>query len=216
MGLADIALQVADGNLGTSKPANIIDFIESDWGLRTKLYPVQKVILKAHYGIPLNDTEKRWVLKNPSHLFALDALLATYPDALVIQCHRPPETIMASMCSLSEHTTAGWSNSFVGATIGADALETWSRGLERFNTVRAQHNPAQFCDVDYVELIRDPLSCVDGIYTHFGIEMTGTARASIQQIDEESKQGPRAPKHRYALADYGLTEEQVKERFRGL
>ena len=166
--------------------------------------------------IGLNDTEKRWVLKNPSHLFALDALLATYPDALVIQCHRPPETIMASMCSLSEHTTAGWSNSFVGATIGADALETWSRGLERFNTVRAQHNPAQFCDVDYVELIRDPLSCVDGIYTHFGIEMTGTARASIQQIDEESKQGPRAPKHRYALADYGLTEEQVKERFRGL
>ncbi len=166
--------------------------------------------------IGLNDTEKRWVLKNPSHLFALDALLATYPDALVIQCHRPPETIMASMCSLSEHTTAGWSNSFVGATIGADAFETWSRGLERFNTVRAQHNPAQFCDVDYVELIRDPLSCMDGIYTHFGIEMTGTARASIQQTDEESKQGPRAPKHRYALADYGLTEEQVKERFRGL
>ena len=39
--------------------------------------------------IGLNDAEKRWVLKNPSHLFALDALFATYPDALVIQCHRP-------------------------------------------------------------------------------------------------------------------------------
>lgn len=32
--------------------------------------------------IGLNDAEKRWVLKNPSHLFALDALMATYPDAL--------------------------------------------------------------------------------------------------------------------------------------
>ena len=49
------------------------------------------------------------MLKNPSHLFALDALIATYPDALVIQTHRPVETIMASMCSLAQHTAAGWS-----------------------------------------------------------------------------------------------------------
>ena len=69
------------------------------------------------------------VLKNPSHLFALDALFATYPDALVVQCHRPAETIMASMCSLSQHTTEGWSNSFVGAQIGQDAgdvVAAWS------------------------------------------------------------------------------------------
>ena len=166
--------------------------------------------------IGLNEPEKRWVLKNPSHLFALDALFATYPDALVIQCHRPAETIMASMCSLAQHTTDGWSHNFVGATIGADELETWSRGLERFNAVRATQNPAQFCDVDYVELIRDPMGTVANIYGHFGIELTDDARAAIERTDEESKQGPRAPKHEYSLADYGLTEDQVKERFAGL
>jgi len=32
--------------------------------------------------IGLNDAGRRWVLKNPSHLFALDALLQVYPDAL--------------------------------------------------------------------------------------------------------------------------------------
>ena len=32
--------------------------------------------------IGLNDAGKRWVLKNPSHLHALDALMATFPDAL--------------------------------------------------------------------------------------------------------------------------------------
>jgi hypothetical protein len=46
--------------------------------------------------------------------------------------------------------------------------------------------------------------------------MTEQARAAIRQTDEESKQGPRAPKHTYSLADYGLTEDQVKDRFRGL
>lgn len=166
--------------------------------------------------IGLNDPEKRWVLKNPSHLFALDALFATYPDALVIQCHRPAETIMASMCSLAQHTTQGWSNTFVGPTIGADELDTWARGLERFNAVRATQNPAQFCDVDYATLIRDPIGTVADIYKHFGIELSDDARAAIERTDEESKQGPRAPKHEYALADYGLTTDQVKERFAGL
>ena len=123
---------------------------------------------------------------------------------------------MASMCSLAQHTTAGWSNTFVGATLGADSLETWSRGLERFNAVRATQNPAQFCDVDYFDLIREPIRTVENIYAHFGIEMTDDARAAIGRTDEESKQGPRAPKHTYALADYGLTEDQVKERFAGL
>ncbi len=166
--------------------------------------------------IGLNDAEKRWVLKNPSHLFALDALLATYPDALVIQCHRPAETLMASMCSLAQHTTAGWSEVFVGATIGADSLETWSRGLRRFNAVRAQHNPRQFVDVDYTDLVADPMGTVESIYTAFGIEMTEEARRAIERTDADSKQGRRAPRHSYSLADYGLTEAEVKERFAGL
>lgn len=180
-----------------------------DW---TKAYERHRKNLQL---IGLNEPENRWVLKNPSHLFALDALFATYPDALVIQCHRPAETIMASMCSLAQHTTAGWSNRFVGDTIGADSLETWSRGLERFNAVRATRNEAQFCDVDYFDLIADPMRTVEAIYRHFGIEMTDDARAAIALTDELSKQGPRAPKHSYSLADYGLTEDQVKERFQG-
>lgn len=181
-----------------------------DW---TKSYARHRKNLQL---IGLNDPEKRWVLKNPSHLFALDAVFAVYPDALIVQCHRPAETIMASMCSLAQHTTEGWSNTFTGEVIGADSLETWSRGLELFNAERAKQNPAQFFDLDYFELIREPIHTVEKIYSHFGIEMTDAARAAIQHTDEESKQGPRAPKHTYSLADYGLTEEQVKERFKGL
>jgi hypothetical protein len=166
--------------------------------------------------IGLNEPEKRWVLKNPSHLFALDALFATYPDALVVQCHRPAETIMASMCSLAQTTADGWSTTFDGAQIGADAMETWSRGLERFNTARAKYDPAQFCDVDYRELIADPLGTVAGIYRHFGMALTDEAQKAMADIHAESQTGARAPKHKYSLADYGLTVETVKERFAGL
>lgn len=166
--------------------------------------------------IGLNDADKRWVLKNPSHLFALDALMATYPDALVIQTHRPVETIMASMCSLAQHTAAGWSTSFTGAQIGADAMETWSRGLERFNTARAKYSPSQFYDVDYKELIADPMGTVADIYRHFGLTLTEEAKAAMEKTHADSQSGARAPKHTYSLADYGLSTETVKERFAGL
>jgi hypothetical protein len=166
--------------------------------------------------IGLNDAGKRWVLKNPSHLFALDALMKTYPDALVIQTHRPVETIMASMCSLAQHTADGWSTTFVGAQIGTDAMETWSRGLDRFNTTRAEYDPAQFYDVDYRDLIGDPLGTVADIYRHFGMTLTDEARQAMADIHAESQSGARAPKHTYSLADYGLTVEIVKERFAGL
>lgn len=75
--------------------------------------------------IGLNDADKRWVLKNPSHLFALDALMATYPDALVIQTHRPVETIMASMCSLAQHTAEDGRRR---SPAPRSALTQWKRG----------------------------------------------------------------------------------------
>lgn len=181
-----------------------------DW---TKPYARHRKNLQL---IGLNEPEKRWVLKNPSHLFALDALFATYPDALVVQCHRPAETIMASMCSLAQHTTAGWSNTFTGNVIGEDSMETWSRGLELFNAERAKHDPAQFCDVDYFEFVSDPVGAVEGIYRTFGLDFTDAARQAMIDSHTASQQGPRAPKHTYSLADYGLTAETVKERFKGL
>ena len=183
---------------------------EQDW---TKPYQRHRKNLQL---IGLNDADKRWVLKNPSHLFALDALMAAYPDALVVQCHRPVETIMASMCSLAQHTTEGWSNSFKGALIGQDAMETWSRGLELFNAERAKHDSSQFYDMDYFDLINEPIRTVEEIYRQFDIEMTDGARTAMEASGAESKQGPRAPKHTYALEDYGLTAEAVRERFKGL
>ncbi|MCH9728585.1 MAG: sulfotransferase [Actinomycetia bacterium] len=179
-----------------------------DW---TKAYQRHRKNLQL---IGLNDPEKRWVLKNPSHLFALDALFAAYPDALVVQCHRPAETIMASMCSLAQHTTEGWSNNFSGEVIGQDSLETWSRGLHLFDAERAKHDAAQFCDVDYFEFVKDPIAAVEGIYRQFEIDFTDAARAAMTDMHAESQKGPRAPKHTYSLADYGLTDEQVREQFK--
>jgi hypothetical protein len=95
-------------------------------------------------------------------------------------------------------------------------MDTWSRGLERFNTARAKYDPAQFYDVDYRDLISDPIGTVVEIYRHFGLTLTDEARKAMADIHAQSQTGERAPKHKYSLADYGLRVETVKERFAGL
>ena len=163
--------------------------------------------------IGLPDRGRRWVLKNPSHLFALDAMLRVYPDALVIQTHRAPRTAIASVCSLAAQASAGWSSAFTGEVIGRDQLELWARGLERFTAVRARHDPARFCDVSYDEFVKHPIPTVEAIYAHFGLTLSAAARDAMRALHAQGAPAPARPAHRYALSDFGLTDDQVDERF---
>jgi hypothetical protein len=165
--------------------------------------------------IGLPEAGRRWVLKNPSHLFALDALFRVYPDALVIQTHRDPGTAIASVCSLAAQASAGWSTTFAGAVIGRDQLELWASGLERFTAERARHHPAQFFDVSYDDLAADPVGTVETIYAYFGLPLSGAAAAAMQAHLSRGADRSRSA-HRYALADFGLTAADVAARFGAL
>jgi hypothetical protein len=165
--------------------------------------------------IGLPDRDRRWVLKNPSHLFALDALLQVYPDALVIQTHRAPRIAIASVCSLAAQASAGWSTTFQGEVIGRDQLELWARGLEHFTAVRARQDPAQFYDVDYDDFVADPIGTVESSYSYFGLPLSAAAGDAMRILHAQSAAGAAKSAHRYALADFGLTGEEVDERFAG-
>ena len=159
--------------------------------------------------IGLHDRDRRWVLKNPSHLFALDALLAAYPDAVVIQTHRVPRVAIASVCSLNAQACFGWSPVFRGQVLGRDQLATWSRGLRRFAADRARHDPAHFIDVEYDDFVADPLGTVEAIYHRLGTPLTASARARMTAPQSAA----RRPAHRYTLDDFGLTPAEVDAAF---
>ncbi|WP_328399864.1 sulfotransferase family protein [Nocardia sp. NBC_00403] len=163
--------------------------------------------------IGLPDAGRRWVLKNPSHLFALDAIFATYPDALVIQMHRDPRTIIGSVCSLNEQASAGWSDKFRGPVVGATQLDLWARGADRFLADRKHHDAAQFCDVYYDDFVADPIGTVGSIYQRFGLSLSAEAESAMVALHSESTSGAARPAHRYTLADFGLTADQVDARF---
>jgi hypothetical protein len=162
--------------------------------------------------IGLRDAGRRWVLKNPSHLFALPALLAAYPDALVVQTHRDPRAAIASVCSLNARASAGWSAVFREGMLGRTQLDLWADGLETFLADRAGQDPARFVDVHYDDFVADPMGTVAAIYARLGSPLSDQARDAMAAA---AGPGGARPAHRYSLADFGLTGAQVDERFAG-
>ena len=122
--------------------------------------------------VGLNDRDKRWILKNPSHMTALDALMTVYPDALVVYTHRDPVTCIASSASLSAETTAGHSSTYVGGVIGHTQLDLWSRAFHAFHDARPAYDQDQFADVAFQDLRDDPIGVTRGIYEQFGLDWT--------------------------------------------
>jgi hypothetical protein len=88
MGLANIAMGVGRTKPSGSAPSSVVDiitFAESDWGLGCNLFPAQRVILKAFYGIPLNDTDKTvpvsdWRRQSWAHMTEADYLRKLFDD----------------------------------------------------------------------------------------------------------------------------------------
>lgn len=180
---------------------------EQDW---TDAYQRHKANLQL---IGLNDQDKRWVLKNPFHLVGLDAAMSVYPDALVVQTHRDPRVAIASACSLSAEATRGWVHGVRGTGHRPDAARhaLWRVGAVPRGAVEVR--PAQFVDVQYDDFVADPAGTVRGIYQAFDLPWMPEVAERVESIDAESRSGPRRPSHRYSLADYGLTEDEVLSRF---
>lgn len=66
MSLADIAASVGRrSSTSNTEATDIITFIEAPWGLGITLFPVQRIILKAHYGLALDDNEHGFPLDAP-------------------------------------------------------------------------------------------------------------------------------------------------------
>lgn len=85
MGFRDVVLSGAKSVRGGSTvPVGPLEFIESKWGLNMKLYPVQRIIIKAHYGIALDDTVKLtftdWRRQNPKYMTEKEYLEWLYSE----------------------------------------------------------------------------------------------------------------------------------------
>jgi Sulfotransferase family len=156
---------------------------------------------------------ERVLLKNPGHIFHLEALLAAYPDAQIVQTHRDPAKVIPSVAALLLMMRRNSSHDVAPAEkIAAGNLRAFADGLAK--AIRFREHPGvneHFCDVHFREMAADPLATVERIYAHFHMRLTDEARRAMRTWLEDSAN--HTPKGRRSLAEYGLDEAAIDHAF---
>jgi hypothetical protein len=184
-------------------------WLETDADNHLPAYRLHKRFLQhlQHQAGP-SGRDQRWVLKCPDHLFALDALAATYPDARLVFVHRDPVRVLLSVARLTEVLRRPFTRRIDRLEIGRQESARWLEGAERMIEAAGP-----ICHVHYLDLIADPTRTVGAVYDHFGLPFTPATAAAITQFAAERPNGGYAP-HHYRFADHGLDAEAEREKFR--
>jgi Sulfotransferase family len=156
----------------------------------------------------------RWALKSPGHLWALEALLAVYPDARIVQTHRDPLQVIASLASLVTLLRGLASDRVDPVAIGAEWTARLAAGLEHTMSVRARGLPpdARVFDVQFAELLRDEVGMVRRIYAHFDLALSSEAESRMRAFLAENPRDKHG-RHRYALSSAGLDPATERGRY---
>jgi hypothetical protein len=169
-------------------------------------YALQLRVLQSRERRP------RWLLKCPAHLFWPDQLLRVLPGATVVQIHRDPLEVLGSFCSLSAVLCGIGSDHVDLEAIGASWAPAWAAGLDRMAGARARWPGTPVVDVDYRELLADPLGTVGRIYARCEVEPTDLTRTRMSEFLSSHVQHAGGV-HRYSLAQFGLDPDREAARF---
>jgi sulfotransferase family protein len=156
---------------------------------------------------------RRWVLKAPSHMGALDVLFSVYPDARVVQTHRDPLTVMASVASIL----------FATAWVRSDAVDPqavlgWFTGatcahlLGNAMRVRDAGRETSFADVVYADLMRDPIAVIARVYERLRLPFSAEAEVRMRAYLASKPKG-RHGAHRYEFEHTGFDRAAERARF---
>ncbi|HUA65099.1 MAG TPA: sulfotransferase [Alphaproteobacteria bacterium] len=155
---------------------------------------------------------KQWILKSPDHLYALNDLFSVFPDAMIIQTHRNPIDVLKSSMQLVE-VLQGLFGRPDRERIQEREAGLLAETMERSMRFRDEHSQLadRFLDLNYFEIVSDPLRTARRIYEHLDRPLTETAIERMRQfIATRSRyQHRRNP----TLADLGLDVRTETRRF---
>lgn len=154
-----------------------------------------------------------WALKSPSHLAHLDALLATYPDALVVHCHREPVEAVSSWASLVRAVRRPYVDELTPKEVGRECLRRSAVATERALAVRRDVGDDHFVDVAYHSLVVDPIRSIREIYARMQRPLAPPVEARMSAWVVENPQHKHG-RHRYDPAQFALDEARVHAELR--
>jgi hypothetical protein len=162
-----------------------------------------------------NTGKTRWVCKGPSHQQQLDAIFATYPDAICVWAHRPLGEIYASNVALRAavyDTISGRANDWVSQS--AKIAMGMRAGIDRLLADDMIDDP-RVIHLPFRQVAQDPLGTVADIYERAGLTLTEAARAAMQAwLDDPGNAVDRYGRYPYSYEAFGLDQAWIEELFK--
>jgi hypothetical protein len=160
---------------------------------------------------PGPDRPVRWVLKTPHHQEYFDPLLEVFPKATIVHTHRDPLKTSPSLFSMLTHLQMIFSDDVDPKRVAHHWLGKIENMTRRTLATRERVADRGFVDVSYYDLINNPIAEVERVYEAAGAELTKDAKAAMETARKVNKQH-KYGRHRYSLADFGMTEDDVEPR----
>jgi hypothetical protein len=204
---------VNPGLLWQMSAGDYLDFLLHRADLTAAYEYHARVLRLLQWGAPA----RRWALKWPCHLLALDAIASVYPDARFVVTHRDPVQALASNCSLSHLLRSGTSPDADPHQTGRDMLELVRQHVDRlvaFDVAQTAAGSQRLVHVDYYQLVDAPEKVMATVFDAIGLEWTPAVDERIRSWRAANPKGKRGT-HEYSLDDYGLDRDMVAEAFSG-
>jgi hypothetical protein len=178
---------------------------------RTKYYQEYSLLLKAQQQVV---PTKKLVLKAPDHTPNLNTLLSVVPNAKIIQLHRDPPTCLSSLNSMFYSTHSTVSNEINPKRLAEVNKKMFTHYLKSNRKIRDEMavNSNLLVDVQYSQLIEDPIRTVRKIYSHFDMTWTNEYEEILKiYISQHPKD--RHGKHHYNPEQFGQSSQELSDFF---
>lgn len=163
------------------------------------------------------DARPNWILKSPHHLEFLDVMMTVFPETKVIQTHRDPVKTTGSFLSMVAHGYGMFSDSpnpqEIGRHWNRKCRRMVAKGMQYRKSLDAGSETNTFLDIQFTNLISDPIGTLEKIYAFRGLEFDGEAEASARNLLNQHGRH-RYGRHVYSLSDFGLTADGIRSDFR--
>ena len=138
---------------------------------------------------------RRLVLKSPTHTARLKTLLELFPDAQFVHTTRDPFVVVPSTLLMWERMSDAMGlNTNCRQDLEDHLFRLSSRMQSRFEQDRRLIAPTQICDVQFEQLVEDPVNSMEHVYRQLRLGDFESVRAKLATYAEQTK-GYRRNRH---------------------
>jgi hypothetical protein len=151
------------------------------------------------------------LLKAPHHSGSLDALWAAIPGARIIQLHRDPLEVCASLNSLFATVHSAVVRRLDIRRMAEANVRMLAHEME-LNLKARSRGPDSVLDLSYDELVKDPVGAAEAVYRRFDLGWSPEIAAGLRRFAQANPRHRHGP-HRYDPLDFGLDPARLARLF---